>query len=434
MALPVAHSVVEHDQPRTTFPVYPTVTTNGLRPVKFTQTQFGLMPIYDAQELSRYRRENGLHHNPTAGPLHPSSDPPVALLPLSSGGHSPTRLSFSAVAPGMMAVPFEDRPAQVITHDHLVTQAPPPQLQNTFDEYSTTQSPGAHGPDFHPYYLQNPSGQMQEYGGMHGYGPMHDYHPQITDARVQPPPTARLMEHVPAYPGGQYPAMDHITPSGNSAYRAPMQLEPTPVERHTARGPRANPPPHLVLDPNRPTLISQLAGFEHFSEQAMLSHPPGLDYQDARYQDAPPFAHQYAMSIQQQPPAHGLPVVYPASANMSGQNATPAAIHPGLNVGAQGIDDHATRISQYPRRDSLMQTKHETDAQAPLPQLSTDHASNPPVSATALAGRYPSLPMQSAAFTAATGLVVHERSAKTGRKARGMMRGAQGQGRGVLRR
>ncbi|KAJ9122247.1 hypothetical protein QFC22_001667 [Naganishia vaughanmartiniae] len=79
---------------RTSYPAINTLPSNGLNPVKFTQTEYGLMPIYDPQELSRYRKEHGLVSDDGSSRTEPSREPPLALLPLSSGGHSPTHASF----------------------------------------------------------------------------------------------------------------------------------------------------------------------------------------------------------------------------------------------------------------------------------------------------------------------------------------------------
>jgi hypothetical protein len=405
---------------------YPVVTASGLQPRKFSQTQYGLMPIYDPQELSKYRRQHGLHLSPIATGAQPNNEPPLPLLPLSSGGHSPTRLSFSAIAPDLMNMPSVEASTQSVVYGHYTsTQPQTTQARDPPERYTTLQSPEASASGIYPIYLQNPAGQMYEYGSM------HDYHPQAMEEVQQQSFGDRMMGQAPAYPGGHYPEADQVTPSGNSAYRAPMQLEPTVVDRRMTRG---NPPAPLALEPNRPTLISQLAGYQHYSDHGMISPPPGFGQQDARLYNAPPFAHQYPVAAQQ---AHQAPpVAYPASANMSGTYLPHAVPVHGADT---GITNYGRRASQAPRRDSLMQPPHETYQQDPPPQLSTDTTSQPSVPAIAISGRYPPLPMQSAAFQAATGVVVNERGAKggsgsAGRKSRGMVRGSQGQTRGAFRR
>jgi hypothetical protein len=250
------------------------------------------------------------------------------------------------------------------------------------------------------------------------------------------------MGHLLTYPGAHYPASDHITPSGNFAYRAPMQLEPTNADRQSGRDPRGGPPAHLSVDAIRPTLISQLVGYGQsaaFPDNSIVSPPPGLGHQDTRYYGTVPFEHQHP--LQQQGQSYGQSLVHPPSTNASGLYVPTAPVPPPNTVGLPSSSGYTAPTSHAHRSESLMPPSFVTNSLHAQPsQLSTDVTLAPSMSATAGVGRFHPLPTQSVAFRAALGLgagQIDERGGRgghTGRKARGMARGTQGQSRGTFRR
>lgn len=411
-----------------TDPPHPTVTT-GLRPYTFSQTQYGLTALYDPQELSRYRKEHGLQVDTSARPPFESDEPPLTLLPISSGGHSPTKAAFSFLEPQAGVLPEHDRSETPIVYPRLDSQP-------RGDTHTATlvQSDEGRNLDLYPLYLQNP-GMYQGYGA-HGYPPhLGNYEYQQNIIGMQ---TNQAFSH----DGLQYTPFHPITPSGNSAYRAPMLTGPTMTATFAPSFPRAlqTSARTYTLGMDQPTMISQLAGYGlagASAEDRFASDGPVIGQYEARHHAHSTHATQFSQAAPLQ--GHvGYLTAHPSSAMTSG-------IHPAM----ESLSSSAIGAPHAPMVSSANETVRTAQPQRLLDMAQDRQTFRYPeitgyrtVPTATRGGRHTSLPMQSEAFRAFEAgcknlraeLESNGKPRQTPKKARNALRGFTKQPRGNFRK
>jgi hypothetical protein len=409
-AMPQAPNAMALAQERLVESQPPRVASNGLKPHTFLNGDFGLTAVYDPQDLSKYRRDHGLQVDTRAPPALPSNEPPLTLLPISSGGHSPTKSANSPL----------DQSDEPIIYAHISRQ---PQRE---DDHQSNLAQTYEGQNQHlyPLYHQDPNEQY------YGYG-LNAYQAESRQEGYQQSHTGIQSSHALGYSAAQYASHDHVTPSGNSAYRAPMQIESTMAanpEQRIAEAMHGLPAGMYAADQGQPTMISQLAGYGHAaapSEDQFVSVPAALEHQESRYFNPAPFGLQYSNTAQY-PGNFGQPVLYtPVSATpaMYPSNAPfvppPAITTPGMPTTGNDL----VRTAQQQRSMGMSQ-----DRQAPRQGEGIHYRSVP---RSVSGGRQQSLPMQAVAFMASEAGAEYlafeaERGARlrqTSKKSRGMTRG-----------
>lgn len=407
---------------------HPTVST-GLKPYTFSQTQYGLTALYDPQELSRYRKEHGLQVDTSARPPFASDEPPLTLLPISSGGHSPTKTAFSSPEPQAAAVSAHDRSETPIVYPRLDTQPQETAHSANFVEFGEGRNL-----DLYPLYLQDS-------GVYHGYG-AHGYPPQSGNYGYQQ--TVIGIQASPAFShyGPQYTSFHPITPSGNSAYRAPMQTEPTMTATSAPTFPRALQEAFARTYPtgmDQSTMISQLAGYGLAgvsAEDRFAFDVPVAGRYEARHHDHSTHASQLSQAAPLQ--GHlGYLTAHPSS-------AMTAVIHPATESFPSSTIDAPPDSMVSPANGTSRTAQQQRLLDMPQDRQAFRFAETPGYGTVLTAtrgGRHSSLPMQSEAFRAFEAgskylgpeLDGSGKPRQTPKKARNALRGFPKQSRGNFR-
>jgi hypothetical protein len=363
------------------------------------------MPIYDPQELSRYRKEHGLVSDDGSSRTEPSQEPPLTLLPLSSGGHSPTRASFQ-LGP---AAPYDGHT------DQNAADSPGPftymPLHNTsrrpsdmIGQPSQGHSPEARSSNLYPLYLQDMGSQPTEVNGTQAF----QIHYGDLPVQQAYPNQGLPPSMMPAYSVAPMFVADPSMGLSTSVHRAPMQLQtqfqtPAMDYRLAHRQSAYSTSKHIApfADHNgspRHVHIQQHPSQGKAADDRMALQPPGFVPQELMMINVP--HHMQGLSTGVQPTVNASP--------RNPQPSTPFMMNPKI-IHSSSSAKHAPPRSVYPQQSiNLGQRGTPREPRARSQHNQGSHFTPlRPTGEPAFARGYRQplvpLPMQSVAFEAARG-------------------------------